>query len=122
VFPFLLVTFNCLYPLSDRTSFSNKVIVERILRKANIKQWLAKSRPKLKPVHIANRLEWVRAHRDWTAEDFARVIWSNECIVEKSKYPRHQWVFREPGDQWFADCIHPKEKDKGISLMICGCF
>ena len=42
--------------------------------------------------------------------------------MEKSKDPRQQWVFREPGEQWLADCVHPKEKDQGISLMIWGCF
>jgi len=67
-------------------------------------------------------LAWARAHRDWTAEDFERVIWSDECSVEKSKDHRQQSVFREPGEQGLADCIHPKEKDKGISLMIWGCF
>jgi transposase len=96
--------------------------VDRVLRDANIKKWLAKSRPKLKAVHIAKRLRWATAHRDWTAEDFERVIWSDECSVEKSRDPRQQWVFREPGEQWLADCIHPKEKDKGISLMVWGCF
>ena len=42
--------------------------------------------------------------------------------MEKFKYPRHQWDFREPSEKWFADCIHPKEKDKGISLMVWDCF
>jgi len=42
--------------------------------------------------------------------------------VEKFKDLRQYWVFREPEDQCLADCIHPKEKDKGISLMVWGCF
>ena len=73
-------------------------------------------------MHVTKRLQWAQAHRDWTAEDFERVIWSDECSVEKSKDPKLQWVFREPGEQWLADCVHPKEKDKGISLMVWGCF
>jgi len=42
--------------------------------------------------------------------------------VEKSKDLRQQWVFREPGEKWLNECVHPKEKNKGISLMIWGCF
>ena len=42
--------------------------------------------------------------------------------MEKSKDPRQYWVFREPSKKWLADCIHPKEKNKGISLMVCECF
>jgi len=58
------------------------------------------------------------AYRDWTVEDFERVIWSDECSVEKYTDPRQHWVFRKPSEKWLADCIHPKEKDKGISLMV----
>ena len=96
--------------------------MDRILREANIKKWLAKSRPRLKPEHVAKRLRWATVHKDWTVEDFKRVIWSDECSVDKSKDPRQQWVFREPGEKWLADCIHRKEKDKRISLMVWGCF
>jgi len=55
-------------------------------------------------------------------EDFEGVICSDECSVEKSKDPRQQCVFREPGEKWQAACIHPNEKDKRISLMVWGCF
>ena len=64
--------------------------VDRVLREANIKKWIAKSRPKLKSEHVAKRLKWAIAHRDWTEEDFEGVIWSDECSVEKSKDPRQQ--------------------------------
>jgi len=94
------------------------ILVDRVLREANVKKWLAKSRPRLKPKDIAKRLKWAIAHKDWTAKDFEKVIWSDECSVEKSKDPRQQWVFREPGEKWLADCIQPKEKDKGILLMV----
>ena len=38
--------------------------------------------------------------------------------MEKSKARRQLWFFREPRKQWLVNCVHPKEKDKGISLMI----
>ena len=49
-------------------------------------------------MHITKRLQWAQAHRDWTAEDFERVIWSDEYSVEKFKDPKLEWVFREPGE------------------------
>jgi len=94
------------------------VIVDRVLREANMKKWIAKSRPQLKSQHVTKRLNWALAHRDWTCEDFEGVIWSDEYSVEKSKDPRQQWVFREPGEKCLNDCVHPKEKNKGISLMV----
>ena len=87
-----------------------------------MKKWIAKSRPQLKPEHVTKRLNWALAYKDWTSEDFEGVIWSDECSVEKSKDPRQHWVFREPGERWLADCVHRKEKNKGISLIVWGCF
>ena len=46
------------------------------------------------------------------------MIWSDECSMENSRYSRQILVFREPGERWDSDCIHPKEKNKGIALMI----
>ena len=62
--------------------------MDRVLRKANIKKWLAMSRPRLKRDLVAKRLRWAIAQRNWTVEDFEKVIWSDECSVEKSKDPR----------------------------------
>jgi hypothetical protein len=32
------------------------------------------------------------------------------------------WVFREPPEKWLDECVHPKPKPKGNSLMVWGCF
>jgi len=90
--------------------------VDRVFREANVKKWLAKSRARLKLHHIAKRSTWNRAHRDWTVEDLERVIWSDNCSVEKSRDSRQYWVFREPSERWLADCIHPKENGKEFCL------
>ena len=44
--------------------------------------------PKLKPVHVTKKSHWAQAHRDWTADNFERVIWNEVCSVEKSKDPK----------------------------------
>jgi type I restriction-modification system DNA methylase subunit len=56
--------------------------VDQVLREANMKKWLAKRRPKLKPEHVKKRLDWAMARKDWTVEDFANIIWSDECRYE----------------------------------------
>ena len=72
VFRFPLVTL-CTTQ-SDLIYVANLDIVDRVLREANIKKWLAKSRPKLKPQHIAKRLNWATVYKNWTVEDFEGVI------------------------------------------------
>ena len=56
------------------------------------------------------------------AEDFEGVIWSDECLVEKSDDAHQVWVFRTPSEKWKTECIAPKKKDKGVSVMVWGCF
>ena len=42
-------------------------------------------RPK---VHVTKISAWSNTDKNWAAEDFAGVIWSNECSVEGSKDSR----------------------------------
>jgi len=42
--------------------------------------------------------------------------------VEKSDSGLQIWVFQQPPENWFKDCIAPKRNSKGISLMVWGCF
>jgi transposase len=96
--------------------------IDRYLRQNNYRKWLAKKRPKLEDRHVFQRLQWALQHKDWTHEQWEGVIWSDECSVEKSDSGRQMWVFRQPPEKWFKDCIAPKRKGKGISLMVWGCF
>jgi len=77
---------------------------------------------KLEDKHIFQRLQWALEHKDWTCEEWERVIWSGECIVDKSNSGWQIWVFRQPPEKWLKDCIAPKWKGKGISVMVWGCF
>lgn len=54
--------------------------------------------------------------------DLKRVIWSNEGSVEKFKNLMKDLVFGERSEKWLVDCIYLGKIDKGISLMVWGCF
>jgi len=45
--------------------------------------WLAKKGPRLKVEHLKAQLQWAIARKDWTVENFQRMISSNECRVEQ---------------------------------------
>lgn len=60
-----------------RDTYAPKVslrTVDRVLREANMRKWLAKARPKLKPEHAQKRLAWALERQHWTVENFAKVI------------------------------------------------
>jgi len=96
--------------------------IDRVLREANIKKWLAQTRPRLTAAHAKKRLDWALARKNWTAEDFEGILYSDECTIRKSANPAQIWVFRTPEEKWLADCIKPRGNTNEIGLMVWGCF
>jgi transposase len=87
-----------------------------------MRKWLAKNRPKLTEEHAKKRLEWAKTFKDWTAEDWAKVAWSDECSIEKDKDPRKAWVFRTSEEKYLPEAVKPKKTGRSISLMVWGAF
>jgi transposase len=107
--------------LREQTSItvSNDTLL-RTIRDSGYGHWKAKKRPKLTEEHARLRLEWAKAHQDWTPEQWAKVIWSDECSVELGKGKQDSWVFRlnQHGEKWKKKHITTYKKGKGISVMI----
>ena len=68
--------------------------------------------------HAKQRLAWALTHKDWDASDWEEVIFSDECMVEKSRNSRVDWVFRTPGEKWEKDCIQGVIKGPDVKLMV----
>jgi len=96
--------------------------LDRLLRPHNIKKWLAKKRPLLKTEHEKARLQWALVHKDWTEEDFERVIYSDGCSVEQRPAGQQRWIFSTPGqERWHVDTVNPV-KYRQVKLMVWGYF
>ncbi len=64
--------------------------IYRILKEKNIINWLCKKRPLLTPKVANKRYAWALTHEHWTFDDWTKVIWSDECFVERGTNKRHQ--------------------------------
>ena len=76
----------------------------------------------LNTVHKAKRLAWAKEHRHWTAEQWARVIWSDESTFQLSCHPRRAYIRRRENKRFHPDCILPTVKFGGGSIMVWGCM
>jgi len=69
-----------------------------------------------------HRVKWAIARKDWTAEDFQGVIYSDECSVEQQPAGQQRWVFSTLGEErWHVDSVNPV-KHRQVKLMVWGCF
>ena len=101
-----------------------KQTIHRRLREKGIRKWRAIKRPLLMKQHAKLRLKWAKLHQHWTADDFRRVIWSDECAVEKENNTTITWVFRRQNkrEKYAPRNVQLKVKHSIVSQMIWGCF
>ena len=100
----------------------SKTTVQRRLKELGINKRVARTKPHLTPQHMAARLEWALEHENWTVEQWANVIWSDESSIQIGFDPRQTMVFRRPGEAFLSECLRPSFKSKRVSLMVWGCF
>ena len=96
--------------------------IYRVLKEYGLINWLAKKRPLLSPEAAAKRLAWCLERRHWRYEDWLKIMWSDECSVERGSGKERRWVFRFPYEKWEKEMIQPYLKGKGVSVMVWGAF
>ncbi len=62
------------------------------LKSAGLKAVVKKKKPFLSKKHKKARLDFALAHKDWTIEDWKRVVWSDETKINCLKSDGKKWV------------------------------
>ena len=115
-------------PLKELKSIANIPVCEQTIRRRlkekGIRKWRALKRPLLNNEHARKRLEWARAHRHWTIEDWAKVIWSDESAIQKDSDTRTVWIWRHQNkaEKYMPKNVVGKKRDGELSQMVWGCF
>lgn len=109
------VTNSAAVKVSDRT-------VRRHLRKEGIFARVAVQKPFLTDQHKARRLEFAKVHRNWTVEQWEKVVWTDESSFEIGKNFRRVLVWRTAYERYSDECLVPTFKSGRTSVMIWGAF
>ena len=72
--------------------------------------------------HHKSHLDFAHAHKDWTVEDWKRVIWSDETKINCLGSDGHKWVWKRPGEGLNDRLVKGTVKFAGGSVMIWGCM
>src|SRR3979490_2197296 len=103
------------HPVSSET-------VRRVLRKHSFKAVVKKKKPFLITRHRQLRLAFALKHREWTVEDWKRVIWSDETKINRFGSDGRQWVWKQKGEGLIEREVQGTVKFGGENIMVWGCM
>ncbi|GFV12645.1 transposable element Tcb2 transposase [Trichonephila clavipes] len=78
----------------------------------------SRSPEKLLPDHRTSRLQWCREHHNWTEQDWACVLFSDESRFSLSSDCRRQLIWRESGTAYRPENIQEKDRYPTCSIMV----
>ncbi|GFT72466.1 retrovirus-related Pol polyprotein from transposon 17.6 [Trichonephila clavipes] len=68
--------------------------------------------------HRTTRLQWCREHHNWTEQDWAWVLFSDESRFSLSSDCRRQLIWRESGTAYRPENIQEKDRYPTCSIMV----
>ena len=96
--------------------------IKKVLADHGIQNWKCKRRPFLTPALAAKRLAWCLEHKDWRAEEWGMVVWSDECSVERGRGKRDEYAFRTATQKWLPEMVQTYNCKKNMKVMVWGAF
>ena len=96
--------------------------VRNILKKHSFKAVTKKKKPLLTVVHRKKRLAFALKYKEWTVEDWKRVIWSDETKINRFGSDGKQWVWKQAGEGLTEREVQGTVKFGGGNIMVWGCM
>lgn len=103
-------------PSKSGTTLSRR----RYLKAEGYFRFQARRKPFETDKHKAARLKWAKEHRNWTMDDWYRVIWTDEATFETGLDTRSCYVTRKQGDAMEYRYLKPTFKSGRSSIGIWG--
>jgi transposase len=103
------------HQVSERT-------VQRALHAAGIFSRIATKKPYLDERHRQRRIDFERAYRNWTLEQWSKIVWTDESSFEVGDNFRQIRVWRTAEEKYDYDYNIPIFKSGRTTLMVRGAF
>jgi len=100
----------------------SKNTIRRVLKKKGLKSAEKKKKPLLSKKNIKERLDFARAHQYWTADDWERVIFSDETKVNRFNSDGRAWCWSRDPSALNDMTVSQTVKHGGGHIMLWGCM
>ena len=91
------------------------------LKKSDFKAVIKAKKPLLTAAHRKHRLYIAEKYRNYTVEDWKRVVWSDETKINRFGSDGHQYVWKKKGEPLSDKTTTPTVKFEGGNLMVLVC-
>ncbi|KAG0975206.1 hypothetical protein G6F28_012988 [Rhizopus arrhizus] len=75
-------------------------------------------KPLLSAKDIRKRLSWCMAHKDWTVDDWKRVVWSDETKINRFNSDGRTWTWIRSGESLKSHHVKMTVKHGGGNIML----
>lgn len=96
--------------------------VRRNLKEIGLRAVVKKKRPRLNKRHRRERLDWAERCKNYTLEDWKRVVWSDETKINRLGSDGRKWVLKEVGEPLSDRLVESTVKFGGGNVMMWGCM
>ncbi|KAG1225891.1 hypothetical protein G6F67_009177 [Rhizopus microsporus] len=94
----------------------------KMLHSMGFSTQIKKKKPLLKKSHMEARLKWAKAHKDWTEDDWRRMVFSDETKINVWGSDGCKYFWRRPGDKLQLHHLDLTVKGGAGSVMLWGCM
>jgi transposase len=100
----------------------SRITVSRALKEAGMSSAEKVEKPRLSVENVKARFSFAERHKDWTIDDWKRVIWSDESRINRFCSDGRSWYWARDGVSQQEGHVKQKMKYGGGSIMIWGCM
>ena len=109
--------------LKDVTNQSiSSQTVRRNLREFGMQPVVKRKRPLLKARHRRERLQWAERCKEFTLEDWKRIVWTDETKINRLGSDGRKWVWKDIGEPLNDRLVESTVKFGGGNVMMWGCM
>jgi len=96
--------------------------VRNVLHEKGLGAIVKPNKPNLSPKNVKNRLAWAVAHKNWTRDDWRRVVWTDETKVNRFGSDGNKYAWKRDDEPIQPRHVQKTVKHGGGSIKLWSCI